>query len=567
MRRRAARLPDRHGGRGTGPGGRRRSCFAAGRDPGTSRRCPRGAEGQPVRAGCTDDVLFADPGGLASALRGHRRERLRAAGAVIVGKTNLDEFAMGSSTEHSAFGPTRNPHSTGRVPGGSSGGSAAAVAAGMAPLALGSDTGGSIRQPAAFCGVVGMKPTYGTVSRYGLVAFASSLDQIGPFAATVADAAAMFDVIGGHDPMDSTSLDRPSPRSLARLGEGVAGIRVGLVAELIDGADPVVATRVRQAADALGGGRRDRRGVSPFPSSATAWMLTTFSPRPRRPPTSPATTACATGYGSTRRNVEAMNGATRAAGFGPEVKRRIMLGTFALSSGYYDAYYGQALKVRTLSSRPSRAPTSRPTCCSGPPHRRPPSPWAPRSVTRSRCTSPTSSRFLRTSPVIRPSAFRSGPTTTACRSVYRCSPPARGAGHVPGGRGASKTPPRRAPLPQVAAAPFERGARSSRERPFVARLRAGHRAGGPLRAQDRHEALLRLPQRLRRRAEHQHLPGLPRACPVRCRCSTSKPLSWRCASGRRCTARSGRRCSTARTTSIPTCRRTIRSASTPSPSM
>ncbi len=176
-------------------------------------------------------------------------KRLRGAGAVVVGKTNLDEFAMGSSTENSAFGPTRNPHDPRRVPGGSSGGSAAAVAAGLVPIALGSDTGGSIRQPAALCGVVGLKPTYGTVSRYGLVAFASSLDQVGPFARTVADAATLFDVISGHDPLDSTSLERPNPLALARLEEGVDGMRVGVVVELLDGADASVVKRVHEAAE------------------------------------------------------------------------------------------------------------------------------------------------------------------------------------------------------------------------------------------------------------------------------------------------------------------------------
>src|SRR5690606_5517838 len=180
-------------------------------------------------------------------------ERLVAAGAVVVGKTNLDEFAMGSSTENSAFGPTRNPHDPSRVPGASSGGSAAAVAAGFAPVSLGSDTGGPIRQPAALCGVVGVKPTYGAVSRYGLVAFASSLDQVGPFARTVADAAAVLEVIGGHDPRDSTSIPRPAPSLVAELEAGVQGLRVGLVTELCEGEgiEPGVAARVDDAAAAL----------------------------------------------------------------------------------------------------------------------------------------------------------------------------------------------------------------------------------------------------------------------------------------------------------------------------
>jgi aspartyl-tRNA(Asn)/glutamyl-tRNA(Gln) amidotransferase subunit A len=193
-------------------------------------------------------------------------QRMSAAGAVMLGKTNLDEFAMGSSTEHSAFGPTRNPHDVERVPGGSSGGSAAAVAAGFAPLALGSDTGGSIRQPAALCGVVGVKPTYGMVSRYGLVAFASSFDQIGPFTRDVADAATAMEVLAGHDPADSTSIPEGAPELTSVLDRGVAGLRIGLIREMLVGIDEDVIARVQAAADALrdegrgGHCRRDERG-------------------------------------------------------------------------------------------------------------------------------------------------------------------------------------------------------------------------------------------------------------------------------------------------------------------
>ena len=272
--------------------------------------------------------------------------RLREAGAVVLGKTNMDEFAMGSSTETSATGPTRNPHDTSRVPGGSSGGSAAAVAAGFAPLALGSDTGGSIRQPAALCGVVGMKPTYGTVSRYGLVAFASSLDQIGPFARTVGDAALLFDVIGGHDPCDSTSLNRPTPRVLSVLDDGVAGLTIGVVTEFLDGAAPDVVARVRAAADALAaaGARVEEVSVPEVRFGLSAYYLIA-------PGEASSNLARYDGvrYGLRvdAEDTAAMNAATRSTGFGAEVKRRIMLGTYVLSAGYMDAYYNQALRVRT----------------------------------------------------------------------------------------------------------------------------------------------------------------------------------------------------------------------------
>ena len=273
--------------------------------------------------------------------------RLKAAGAVVIGKTNLDEFAMGSSTENSAFGPTRNPHDTTRVPGGSSGGSAAAVAAGFAALGLGSDTGGSIRQPAALCGVVGVKPTYGYVSRYGLIAFASSLDQIGPFANSVADAALLLDVIGGHDPMDSTSIPVDHPSLVDVLDQGVEGLRVGRITDLPEGADPDVLERVEVAFDALrdAGAKIVDVEVPAFTFGLTAYYLIA-------PAEASSNLARYDGvrYGLRVEadDANAMYGVTRAAGFGDEVKRRIMLGTYALSAGYYDAYYGKALKVRRL---------------------------------------------------------------------------------------------------------------------------------------------------------------------------------------------------------------------------
>ncbi len=287
-------------------------------------------------------------------------QRLAAAGAVFVGKTNLDEFAMGSSTENSAFGPTANPHDLSRVPGGSSGGSAAAVAAGFAPLALGSDTGGSIRQPAALCGVVGAKPTYGLVSRYGLVAFASSLDQIGPFALDVADAALLLDVLAGPDRRDSTCLAETAPSASARLGEGVDGLRIGVVRELADaeGLSAEVRGRLTEAADALSAAGAKVAEVS-IPA-AVYGLSAYYLIAPAEASSNLARydgvryglrAGRAAGTGDDPADVSAMYTQTRSAGFGAEVKRRIMLGTYALSAGYYDAYYGKAQQVRTLMVR------------------------------------------------------------------------------------------------------------------------------------------------------------------------------------------------------------------------
>src|SRR5580693_9484149 len=279
-------------------------------------------------------------------------KRLKQAGAIILGKTNMDEFAMGSSTENSAYGASRNPWDLDKIPGGSSGGSAAAVAAYEAPLAIGTDTGGSIRQPAAVCGIVGTKPTYGGSSRYGVVAFASSLDTPGPLARNVLDTALLHEVISGHDPCGSTSIDAPVPPVVAAARQAeVSGLRVGVVTELGgEGYQPGVLGRFTEAVELLEslGAKVTEVSCPHFTYALPAYYLI-------------APSECSSNlarfdgmrYGlrvgdDGTRSAEEVMSLTRAAGFGPEVKRRIMLGTYALSSGYYDAYYGKALQVRTL---------------------------------------------------------------------------------------------------------------------------------------------------------------------------------------------------------------------------
>jgi len=275
-------------------------------------------------------------------------EKLKTAGAVLFGRLNLDEFAMGSSTENSAFGPTRNPWALDRVPGGSSGGAAAAVAAGECPAALGSDTGGSIRQPAAFCGVVGLKPTYGRVSRYGLVAYASSLDQIGPITSNVTDAALLLEVISGYDPRDSTSVRHHVPRYLDGLRENVKGVKIGLPREYMTG---ILHADIRKAiANAMTVLEQLGAQLVEVSLPHTEYAIATYYLIAPAEASSNLARYDGVRYGLRVDGPDpvAMYSATRGAGFGPEVKRRIMLGTYALSSGYYEAYYLRAQKVRTL---------------------------------------------------------------------------------------------------------------------------------------------------------------------------------------------------------------------------
>ena len=278
-------------------------------------------------------------------------QRLVAAGAVLVGKTNCDEFAMGSSTENSAFAPTRNPWALDRTPGGSSGGSAAAVASRMVPLALGSDTGGSIRQPAALCGVVGLKPTYGRVSRYGLLAFASSLDQIGPLATTVADAAAALQVMAGADPLDATCATTPTPDYVSALTGDARGVRIGVPRALVaDGVDPEVHATFEAGIETL-----RQQGATivdvALPHSAHAIPVYYLVATAEASSNLARYDGVRYGFRAPASSLGEMYDRTRDEGFGPEVKRRILLGTYVLSAGYYDAYYLKAQQVRTLIRR------------------------------------------------------------------------------------------------------------------------------------------------------------------------------------------------------------------------
>jgi aspartyl-tRNA(Asn)/glutamyl-tRNA(Gln) amidotransferase subunit A len=278
--------------------------------------------------------------------------RLEAAGAIILGKTNCDEFAMGSSNENSAYGPVRNPRDKTRVPGGSSGGSAAAVAAGMVVAALGSDTGGSIRQPASFCGVVGLMPTYGRVSRYGLIAFASSLDHIGPLTRNVRDAAIVLRVMAGHDPMDSTSAQVPVPDYEEELNKPIKGLKIGVPKEYFgEGLDPEVRAAVEAAIARIAA---QGAAVAPISLPHTPYAVPTYYVVATAEASANLARYDAVRYGyraPQSHTLAEMYRRTRDQGFGAEVKRRIMLGTYALSAGYYDAYYLKAQKVRTLLAR------------------------------------------------------------------------------------------------------------------------------------------------------------------------------------------------------------------------
>ena len=302
---------------------------------------------------CTKDVLTTCSskilGNFVPQFSSDAVERIKAAGAVMIGKTNMDEFAMGSTTETSAYGATKNPWNTQHVPGGSSGGSAAAVAAGECFCALGSDTGGSIRQPASYCGVVGMKPTYGTVSRYGLIAYGSSLDQIGPLCKDVTDCAVIMEVIAGHDPKDSTSVERKDTDFTSALVNDVTGMRIGIPRDYFgDGLDPQVKKAVLDAAEVL---RSKGAVVEEFDLSLVEYAIPAYYTIAAAEASSNLERFDGVKYGYRAKDYEGLHSMykkTRSEGFGAEVKRRIMLGSFVLSSGYYDAYYLKALRVKAM---------------------------------------------------------------------------------------------------------------------------------------------------------------------------------------------------------------------------
>ncbi len=330
------------------------AAIAAGDDPGPLAGVPVGIKDVIVTEGVVTTAASKILDGWVPPYDATAGARLRAAGAVILGKLNCDEFAMGSSNENSGYRGCVNPWDPSRVPGGSSGGSAAAVAAGLAAATLGTDTGGSIRQPAAFCGVVGLKPTYGRVSRWGAIAFASSLDQIGPLTRTVGDAARMLEVIGGVDPRDATSTDQPAPSLCGALGEGVKGLKVGLPREYFltgsGSVDGEVAAAVRAAGDALVAAGAELHEVS-LPHTKYA-LPTYYLVAPAEAASNLARyDGVRFGHRASARELGDMYAATRAEGFGREVKRRIMIGTYALRSGYYDAYYKKAQQVRALIKR------------------------------------------------------------------------------------------------------------------------------------------------------------------------------------------------------------------------
>ena len=457
--------------------------------------------------------------------------RLRAAGLPILGKTNMDEFAMGSSTEHSAYGPTHNPWDLDRIPGGSGGGSAAAVAAFEAPLAIGTDTGGSIRQPGAVTGTVGVKPTYGGVSRYGLVALANSLDQAGPVTRTVLDAALLHEVIGGHDPLDSTCIDQPLPDLVGAARRGadgdLTGVRIGVVTELGgEGYQAGVLARFHESVELLA-----KAGAEVVEVSCPHFVhaLATYYLILPAEASSNLARFDAMRYGlrvtpDGDPSAEDVMRATREAGFGDEVKRRIILGTYALSSGYYDAYYGQAQKVRTLIARDFEAAFEQADVLV--------SPTAPTTAFKlgEKLDDPLA-MYLNDLATI-PANLAGRPRDLGAQRAGRRGRPARRRPDPGAGDGRRPRVPRRRGARGRAAAPVGRpaarpgadppvgepvattGGAADDRRPAVLRRRAravrpGARARGPRRAEHRDEDVLRLPDGVRRRAQHPDLPDLP----------------------------------------------------------